>query len=141
MRKVLPALILFGLLVFPVSGVFAQAQDEQVRPKDVICEDVSHDLTRYIAGCEPGGLDSVAETEQQLCCLLNLMETIVDWMFLVLLVVAGAIIIIGAYQFLTASGMPEKVNSARDKLIWALVGVAVAFLAKGLVRLVEMLLT
>ena len=138
MKRVLPALILVGLLAVPVFGF---AQDEQVRPKDVICEDVTHDLSRYIAGCEPGGVDSVADTERQLCCLLDLIETVVDWMFLVLLVVAGFIIILGAYQFLTAGGAPEKVNSARDKLIWALVGVAVAFLAKGMVRLVQMLLT
>lgn len=77
----------------------------------------------------------------QLCCLLDLMETIVTYMFVILLVLAGLMIIWGAFEFVLSGGDMEKNKNARNKLIWALVGVAVAFAARGLVRLVEMLLS
>jgi divalent metal cation (Fe/Co/Zn/Cd) transporter len=77
----------------------------------------------------------------QLFCLLDLIETIVTYMFGILLVLAGLMIIWGAFEFVLSGGDMEMNKNARNKLIWALVGVAVAFAARGLVRLVEMLLS
>lgn len=143
MKKFLPALVLISLLVVPVIG-FTQGDDLEPgqikQPGEAICEEVRHDLSQYIGGCSPESFDPEMDNAQ-LCCILDIMETVVDWMFVILLILSAIIIIIAAFQFVTAGGAPEKVTSARDKMIWALVGVAVAFLAKGLVRLIEMLIT
>ena len=109
-------------------------------PPDSLCTEVKHDLSRYVQGCVPGANPSTME-DGQLCCLLDLMETIVTYMFVILLVLAGLMIIWGAFEFVLSGGDMEKNKNARNKLIWALVGVAVAFAARGLVRLVEMLLS
>jgi len=111
-----------------------------VEPPDSLCTEIKHDLSRYVQGCVKGA-DPSSVQDGQLCCLLDLMETISTYLFVVLLVLAGIIIILGAFQFVTQGSSPEKSKEARDKLIWALVGVAVAFAARGLVRLVEVLLT
>lgn len=75
---------------------------------------------------------------------LDVMATltkITDWLFAILLVVAAIAIIIAAFQFITASGDPEKVGSARQFVLYAMIGVLVALLAKGLVALVNTIVT
>ena len=46
-------------------------------------------------------------------------------------------IVVAAFKFLTAGGEPEKVSSARDSVIYALIAVVVAVAAQGLVTLVQ----
>ncbi len=75
------------------------------------------------------------------CCLVDKILTIGDWIFTALLVVAILVILLAAWGFLTAGGDPEKVKKSRDYLIYALVGIAVAFLAKVLVRVVASIMT
>lgn len=73
--------------------------------------------------------------------LLALIETVGNWLFSFLLVGAMIAIVVAAYQFITAAGSSEKVTSARNWVIYALAGVAVAVLSKGLVTFVRTLLT
>ena len=68
--------------------------------------------------------------------LVELIETIGNWIFTVLLVVAAVFLIVAGFMFVTAGGNPEAVTKARQMLINALIGVAIALLAKGLVLLV-----
>jgi len=143
MKKFLPALVLISLLVAPV----VLAVDEGVKPApECMCTTVKHNLGNYVVGCEKGEVVCDEDTGYAieggaLCCILDLMETAVDYAFVILLILAGVIIAFSAFQFATASGSTEKVKSARDKLIWALVGIIVAFGAKGIVKLVETMLT
>jgi phosphoglycerol transferase MdoB-like AlkP superfamily enzyme len=72
--------------------------------------------------------------------ILSIMDTIVNWIFTIILVVAVIFILLAALQFLTAQGDPGKVASARQSVLYALIGVAVAFMARGLVSLVKIIL-
>lgn len=69
--------------------------------------------------------------------VLDVMKNIVDWLFVVLLIFAAIMIVVAAYMFVTAAGNPETVAKARTFVIYALVGVAVAAVARGLVVLVQ----
>lgn len=69
------------------------------------------------------------------------LETISDWLFAILLTVAAICFILAGFNFITSSGDPEKVGSARQYVLYALIGVLVAFLAKGLIALVNNLVT
>ncbi len=71
---------------------------------------------------------------------MTMLGTITNALFAILLMVAALAIIIAAYFFITASGDPEKTKKARDFVLYALVGVIVAFLAKALVMLVNKIL-
>lgn len=57
------------------------------------------------------------------------------------LLMAAAVIslIWAAFNFLTAQGDPEKIKSARNFVIYALIGVLVATLSIGLMKFVEAL--
>jgi hypothetical protein len=62
---------------------------------------------------------------------------IADWLFYILLGVAVLFIVIAGMQYATAQGDPEKIKLAGQKVQYALIGVIVASLAKGLVVLVQ----
>jgi len=71
--------------------------------------------------------------------LLNVITVlcrITNWLFGILLIIAAIAIIVAAYLFVTATGDPDKTKRARDFVLYAVIGVIVAFVAKGLVLLV-----
>ncbi len=72
--------------------------------------------------------------------VLPALERITNALFAILLIVAAIAITIAAYFFVTAAGEADKVKKARDFVLYALVGVLVAFLAKGLVLLIGQIL-
>jgi len=139
MKKFLIASILISFLVAPVLG-FADDNPITTTPPEDLCETVKHNLTDYIEGCE-GAVSDVDESARQLCCLLDLLMTIADYLFVILLLVAIVMIVWSGFEFVTAAGSTDKVNAARTKIVWALVGIAIALAAKGLVRLVAAILS
>ncbi|MBI2644321.1 MAG: hypothetical protein HYW95_02320 [Candidatus Wildermuthbacteria bacterium] len=60
---------------------------------------------------------------------LQLLRTIANWVFAVLIVVSVFMVLYAAFLFLTSAGSPEKTNQARGILMWAAVGIIVAILA------------
>lgn len=63
--------------------------------------------------------------------VLETIDAITDWIFAILMVIAVIYLIMGAYQFVTGGGEPEKVNEARKKLLYAIIGIALALAANG----------
>ena len=111
MKKKLLALATISLLVFPVAIL------AQVEPTETIPDTIT--------------------TPQDIIVMI---ERVANWFFAILLAVALLFILVAAFQFLTSGGDPGKVGTARQALTYALVGIAVAFLAKGLVLLVRFIL-
>lgn len=62
---------------------------------------------------------------------------VTNWFFVIVLIVAVIFLLVAGFQFITAGGDPDKVNSARQNVMYAMVGVAVAVLARGIVSLVQ----
>lgn len=69
--------------------------------------------------------------------IMIILDRIFDWLFVILLVVAAIFIVLAAYMFVTAQGDADKVKTARDFVLYALIGVLVAFVARGLIYLVD----
>jgi phosphoglycerol transferase MdoB-like AlkP superfamily enzyme len=69
--------------------------------------------------------------------IFDALETLTNYLFTILLIVAVIFLIIAAFTFITASGDPDKVGKARNFVLYALIGVAVAVAARGLVALVQ----
>ena len=63
--------------------------------------------------------------------LLDRIALIGNWVFAIFLALSLIYIILGAFQFVTAAGDPAKITEARQKLIFAVVGIAIALLAAG----------
>ena len=72
--------------------------------------------------------------------LLTALNSLTNWLFTILLIVAVIFLMIAAFTFVTASGDPDKVGKARNFVLWSLIGVAVAVAAKALVAFVQMIM-
>lgn len=83
---------------------------------------------------------SVPRTNLTFQGALGLFNTIIDYLFTILLVLAVVFIIIAAFRYLTAAGDEEKVGKAHKTLLYAVVAIAVALLAQGIVFIVEELI-
>ena len=69
--------------------------------------------------------------------LLILIDTITNWFFAIFTVLALIFVLLAAFQFVTGGGDEAKMSEARQKLIWAAVGIIIALLAKGLVPVIK----
>ena len=69
--------------------------------------------------------------------VMEVLDSITNWLFAILLIIAAIFIIVAGYLFVTAFGDPDKTKKARDFVMYALIGVLVGFCAKGLVLLVK----
>lgn len=61
--------------------------------------------------------------------LVTWMEVILDWVFSIVMILAILFMLVAAFLFLTAGGSPEKIATARQMLIYAIIGIGVALLA------------
>jgi hypothetical protein len=75
-----------------------------------------------------------------MCCLLNGVYNITDWVFVLLMAISSLMIIWGAVMFTTSSGDPEKTGKARQLIIFAAVGIAVALFSRAIPPAVKMII-
>jgi heme/copper-type cytochrome/quinol oxidase subunit 2 len=71
---------------------------------------------------------------------LNLFDKVISWLFTILMVFAVLMIVYAAFSYLTSGGDEEKVGSAHKRIMYAIVAIAVAFLAQGISFVVAELL-
>ncbi len=78
------------------------------------------------------------QNPEQLMVIIN---STTDWIFAGFAALAVIMVLLAAFQFLREGGNPEKMSEARQKLIWAAVGVVVALMAKGFVPVIRSILS
>lgn len=129
MKKTLPALILLSLLAVLFLPMVAAAQ------APTTCKITRNIVLPNGTSCPPS-----ADIETQgACCLLQAIYNVTDWIFVFLIALATVFVIVGAFLLLTAAGAPEKIASGRNYIIFAAVGLAVAFLAKAVPGIVKLI--
>ena len=69
----------------------------------------------------------------------NAIGRIVNPLFLILVAISAVFIIYAAYTFVTSGGDPGKTETARTTLIYAIIGIIVAFLALALYNIFKAL--
>ncbi|MFH1759395.1 MAG: pilin [Patescibacteria group bacterium] len=72
--------------------------------------------------------------------ILNILNNIIFWFQAIIFVIAVIMVLWAAYLYVTASGNSEKVGQATKTIIYAVIGIAVALLAFGIVPIVSSLL-
>jgi hypothetical protein len=82
--------------------------------------------------------DTTIETVDDMIALL---ATFVDWLYALLLVVAAFYLVWGGLDYVLGGGDATKIETGRNKIKYALIGVAVAVISKGLMNIVIDLLT
>lgn len=88
-----------------------------------------------------GNIEGAGACNAETCCILDRIFSMADWIFVILLVVAGMFIVWGSFSFVISGGETEKVTSARNKIIWALWGIIIAFLSQGFVRIIVQIIS
>jgi len=68
--------------------------------------------------------------------LLGTIIKIINAAFTILILLSIIFLIIAGYYFVTAAGSPEQIVKARQMVLWAIVGVVMALLAKGLITFI-----
>jgi hypothetical protein len=95
-------------------------------------------LPALVFAALPTAAPTIITTQED---LINKIDSIGNIIFVILLAVAGILLIISGFMFVTAGGNPENVTRARQFLINALIGVAIALAAKGMVALIVNILS
>ncbi len=70
----------------------------------------------------------------------EILEKIWHYLYMVALALVPLMAIVAAFMFLTAGGNPEKINEAKNVLLWLVIGVVVVLLAGGIVQLIKKIL-
>lgn len=68
--------------------------------------------------------------------LAQVAVNIVNWVLGFLALVAIVIVLIGGFEWMTAGGSEDKVKTAKTRLKYGLIGLAIIFLAWAIVRFV-----
>ncbi len=90
-----------------------------------------------------GGGRSTVNLPNPLSCdkISCVAQNIVSGLFYIATPIVVIMILIGAFQILTAGGSPEKVTKGRNTIFYAVVGYAVVLVAQGLVFLIQNVLS
>lgn len=107
-------IFLIACFVFvPGTGLIVEAQEEC--PSESIC------------------IDNPIEAET----FEELVENIINYVFNIAIIVAPIMFIVAGLSFITAGGDPTKIKRASNIILWTAVGLVLAILAYGLVRVIK----
>ena len=73
-------------------------------------------------------------------CMLNTVYTVTNWVFYIMTAVAALMIVFGGFTYLTAAGDPGKAGKGKGILMYAIIGLAIALIAKVIPSLVRFIL-
>jgi len=65
----------------------------------------------------------------------ELINSLVNIIFYFAVAIAPIFIIIAGLYFITAAGEPAKINTAKQIILWTLIGLAIVTAAKGIINL------
>ena len=144
MKRIFFCLLLTAFL----TPVLLFAQDE---PLDccVLNRDVTVEGTTYAEGRTVGRDSSCSLTGRNtdyvtkkwtLICLLGSVILVTDWIFIFLMIFVSLMVIIGAYTIVSAAGLPDRVTKGKNYILYAVIGMVVGLLSKGIPDLIEVLL-
>lgn len=90
--------------------------------------------TACISACETLGTPSPIE---DISGVENLIVSVARWISIIISIIAVIMLILGGFSYITSGGDEDKAGSAKKKIIYGLIGLAVAALAWGAEALVR----
>lgn len=132
---IVAAFLIVSLFVFALVPLIANAAPaNECKLRAGVTATEATDLLGYpSAGHGAGaGLSLSGEDagDNALICTYGLIKFVTNLLFVIVLVIATLFIALAAFYFLTAGAKPDKVEKARNFLIFAIVGLVVASVAK-----------
>jgi len=74
------------------------------------------------------------------CCLLDKIYTFTYWFFAIAIALAIIFALWGGFLLMTAAGEAEKVATGRKWIMWAIIGIAIALIARAIPAIVRALM-
>lgn len=129
MKKMLIVLTLFAATLGLTFGVPALATAQTTTQlKDAACQGAGG-----TAGCVDNGPSDPDSPSSQ---INKTIATVINILSFIIGVAAVIMIIIGGFKYVTANGDSGNVNSAKDTILYAIVGLVVVALAQFIVKFV-----
>ena len=72
------------------------------------------------------------------CCFVQTLYNVTDWIFVILIALAGLFVVLGSMNLIMAGGDPGKVTSGRQYVMYAVIGLIVGFLARAIPAIVKL---
>ena len=111
---------IFGLLALTTPPVSASIKED-------VCKGATLAVTGPAGDCTTGVSDTKAN---------NLIGKIVNYITIIVVIVAVIMIIIGGFKYITSGGDANKIGSAKNTVIYAIIGLAVVAFAQFIVKFV-----
>jgi hypothetical protein len=131
-------LLISGLFIMPSYALAATAENEE--QKRNICGGANLSLSKggdradgFNRSCDKQPKDGTGDPSND---IERLVQTIVDILSVVVGIVAVFMIIIGGFRFITSGGDSARVTSAKNAIMYAIVGLIVVALAQFIVRFI-----
>jgi len=128
-RIVTISLMVIGLAVAS-TPLLAQSASALVDPKESACIGTGGTWTPPANPDESGICDANAKTDD----LKTVIGTIINTILFILGAVAVLMVIIGGIQYTTSAGDPALAKKGRETVIYAIIGLVIAFLAYAIIN-------
>ena len=115
---------LFGLIINNPTSVSATSREDFYG----VCDDIEDDDVKKLAGC--------TEASSKNKNVVDIIQSGVNVVISLVGILAVFSIIYGGFTYMTAQSDPAKIKRGKDMVIYAVVALAVAFLAYGIVLFV-----
>ncbi len=134
-KKIVSSVLVAGMMAGTLVPMLALAQPQTG------CT-LKHDIEGFTAdGCTSGASINESNPIWGICCIMDAVLTVTDWIFYGLLVVTALLVIWGGFTIATAGGSPDKVGEGRNYILYAMIGLAVALLSRAIPAVVRALIS
>lgn len=116
------AIIAFVVMAISTSVIFL-GDIAYAAPKDVVCQGA--DAAVQTGDCAAGGVS----IDTTIRIVLNLLSWVAG-------IIAVFMVIVGGLKYVTSNGDTTKTASAKDAILYAIIGAAVVILAQTIIRFV-----
>lgn len=114
-------MVLAGFLLFPALAPVTVGAQVSVDDKNAACE-----------GLSGGNCDGTAAQG----AITGILKSVIEILSWIVGIISVIMIIVGGFKYVVSSGDPNGAKSAKNTVVYALVGIVVAALAQVLVRFV-----
>lgn len=137
---VITALTFLAVILAPVPGYASRHDGPKAQPTQGLCAGAKN--LRLTDTARPGGsgraaTDPCEDTDNANADGLNdLIATLINIFSIIIGIIAVIMILIGGLKFITSSGDSNKITSAKQTIIYAVIGLIIVALAQFFVRFI-----
>lgn len=151
MKKIVLVFVLVGLLALFTAPGFVLAQKEKPRECCTlrqridlgdygICADKAIAAPDANAASACGSGSTCINESWGMFCLFNTIYNVTNWLFYFLIVIAVLFVILGGAAYMLSGGNAEKAEKGKAIIIYAIVGLALALIAKLIPSVIRLII-